>query len=129
MAQNCPLFAVELVNLPNSVPPTTAADQCVAPKAVPWRIGKRGHRLGDPGLDGRYSRRSVAIPAEPLDDVYARAEELAKDHSAKLGTWSMDILHVAPAEILGCCHFLTGDRRQARLVEAVGLNLIWHEGQ
>ncbi len=67
-------------------------------------------------------------PAEPLDDVYARAQELAKDHSATLGTRSMDILHVAAADILRCSHFLTGDRRQARLAEAIGLTLVWFEG-
>jgi len=67
-------------------------------------------------------------PAEPLDDVYTRAEQLATAHSARLGTRSMDILHVAAAEILGCSHFLTGDRRQASLVEAIGLRLVWFEG-
>lgn len=40
----------------------------------------------------------------------------------------MDILHVAAAEILGCSHFLTGDRRQASLVDAIGLRLVWFEG-
>lgn len=66
-------------------------------------------------------------PAEPLDEIYTRAEELAMTHSAQLGTRSMDILHVAAAEYLGCSHFLTGDRRQARLAESIGLNLVWHE--
>ncbi len=66
-------------------------------------------------------------PAEPLDDVYIRAEELAIAHSARLGTRSMDILHVAAAERLGCSDFLTGDRRQARLAEAIGLNLVWYQ--
>ena len=68
-------------------------------------------------------------PAEPLDDVYTRAEQLAEAHSATLGPRSMDILHVAAAEILGCSHFLTGDRRQASLVEAIGLRLVWYEGR
>ncbi len=66
-------------------------------------------------------------PAEPLDEIYTRAEELALAHSATLGTRSMDILHVAAAELLRCSHFLTGDRRQARLAEAMGLNLVWYE--
>jgi len=65
-------------------------------------------------------------PAELLDDVYSRAEVLAADYSARLGTRSMDILHVAAAESLGCSHFLTGDRRQARLAEAINLDLIFY---
>ena len=68
-------------------------------------------------------------PAESLDEVYTRAEALATTHSARLGTRSMDILHVAAAELLGCSHFLTGDRRQARLGEEVGLNLVWYQGR
>lgn len=66
-------------------------------------------------------------PAEPLDEIYARAEALARDHSAALGTRSMDILHVAAAECLHCSHFLSGDRRQARLAEVIGLNLVFYQ--
>ncbi len=68
-------------------------------------------------------------PAEPLDDIYSHAEELAMAHSARLGTRSMDILHVSAAAVLGCSHFLTGDRRQASLVEATGLNLVWYAAE
>lgn len=66
-------------------------------------------------------------PAEPLDEIYIRAEDLARSHSAELGTRSMDILHVAAAEVIGCSHFLTGDKRQARLAAVAGLNLVFHE--
>lgn len=65
-------------------------------------------------------------PAEPLDEVYSRAEALAADFSARLGTRSMDILHVAAAEWLGCSPFMTGDVRQARLAESIGLDLVFH---
>jgi predicted nucleic acid-binding protein len=68
-------------------------------------------------------------PAEPLDEIYTRAEALAREHSATIGTRSMDILHVAAAECLRCSHFLTGDRRQARLVEVIGLNLVFYQAQ
>jgi predicted nucleic acid-binding protein len=68
-------------------------------------------------------------PAEPLDEIYTRAEALAREHSATLGTRSMDILHVAAAECLRCSHFLTGDRRQARLAEVIGLNLVFYQAQ
>lgn len=66
-------------------------------------------------------------PAEPLAEICSRAESLAENHSADLGTRSMDILHVAAAERLNCSHFLTGDRRQARLAEEVGLPLVFHQ--
>jgi predicted nucleic acid-binding protein len=66
-------------------------------------------------------------PAEPLDEIYTRAEALAREHSATLGTRSMDILHVAAAECLACSHFLTGDRRQSRLAELIGLNLVFYK--
>jgi predicted nucleic acid-binding protein len=66
-------------------------------------------------------------PVEPLAAVYSRAESLAQRHSASLGTRSMDILHVAAAEHLDCSHFITGDRRQARLAEAIGLPLSFHQ--
>ncbi len=66
-------------------------------------------------------------PIEPLAAIYSRAESLAENHSAQLGTRSMDILHVAAAEHLKCSHFLTGDRRQARLAEAIGLPLVFYK--
>ncbi len=68
-------------------------------------------------------------PDEPLDEIYNRAETLARDHSATFGTRSMDILHVAAAECLRCSHFLSGDRRQARLAEVIGLNLVFYQAE
>ena len=66
-------------------------------------------------------------PIEPQAEIYSRAESLAERYSAKLGTRAMDILHVAAAEHLDCSHFITGDRRQARLAEAIGLSLVFHQ--
>jgi len=71
--------------------------------------------------------RINVTPVTTLPEIYSRAELLAENHSADLGTRSMDILHVAAAERLNCSHFLTGDRRQARLAEAVGLPLVVHQ--
>jgi predicted nucleic acid-binding protein len=50
-----------------------------------------------------------------------RAAELSRSHSAKLGTRSLDVLHVASALELGLKHFVTYDRRQEQLAQAVGL--------
>ncbi len=66
-------------------------------------------------------------PVEPLAEIYSRAESLAEDNSAQLGTRSMDILHVAAAEYLKCSQFITGDQRQARLAEAIGLPLVFYQ--
>jgi uncharacterized protein len=58
-----------------------------------------------------------------LADVHARAETLARQHAARLGTRTLDILHVAAAVLIGVQAFVTGDRRQASLAEAVGLGV------
>lgn len=62
-------------------------------------------------------------PFESLAEIYSRAESLAEKHSARLGTRSMDILHVAAAENLNASQFITGDKRQAQLADAIGLPL------
>lgn len=53
-----------------------------------------------------------------------RAAELSQSRTPKLGTRSLDVLHVACALELRLRHFLTFDERQARLASAVGLKLI-----
>lgn len=101
-----------------------------------WRLKQFRGELDAAGVDQATEDLTADIraglwhcPAESLDDIYTRAEELARAHSARLGTRSMDILHVAAAERLACSQFLTGDRRQARLAEAIGLNLVWYEAR
>jgi predicted nucleic acid-binding protein len=51
------------------------------------------------------------------------AERLSAMHSEKLGTRSLDILHVAAAVVLGKQEFLTFDQRQAALAKAAGLDV------
>ncbi|MBI3784138.1 MAG: type II toxin-antitoxin system VapC family toxin [Deltaproteobacteria bacterium] len=63
----------------------------------------------------------VAAPA--LAEVTTEAERLGAVHSEKLGTRSLDILHVASAVVLGSTSFLTFDRRQAALARASGLSV------
>jgi predicted nucleic acid-binding protein len=60
-------------------------------------------------------------PAYDLGDVHARAEQLARRHTAALGARSLDILHVAAALALGATRFVTSDRRQASLARAADL--------
>jgi hypothetical protein len=57
----------------------------------------------------------------PLTAVTTEAERLSAMHSEKLGTRSLDILHVASAVVLGMANFLTFDHRQGALAKAAGL--------
>ena len=50
-----------------------------------------------------------------------RAAELSRAHSRKLGTRSLDVLHVASALELEMRFFVTYDKRQEDLARAVGL--------
>jgi predicted nucleic acid-binding protein len=65
----------------------------------------------------------LAVASPTLSDVMTEAERLSAVHSEKLGTRSLDILHVASALVLGSAAFLTLDRRQAALARASGLKV------
>jgi predicted nucleic acid-binding protein len=56
-----------------------------------------------------------------LADIMIEAERLSASHSERLGTRSLDILHVAAALVAGCGQFLTFDKRQSRLAKAAGM--------
>jgi predicted nucleic acid-binding protein len=56
-------------------------------------------------------------------DAFLRVVSLARRHTARYGTRSIDILHVATASALGAEAFLTFDRRQLRLAKAEGLRI------
>lgn len=53
-----------------------------------------------------------------------RASELSRSYSHKLGTRSLDVLHVASAVELEVRTFVTFDRRQQELARAVGLKIV-----
>jgi predicted nucleic acid-binding protein len=53
-----------------------------------------------------------------------RAAELSQTYTAKLGTRSLDVLHVACALELKSRFFLTFDERQQKLCSAVGLRSV-----
>lgn len=64
------------------------------------------------------------IPADvEMADVSREAERLSASYSEKLGTRSLDILHVAAALVLGAREFWTYDQRQAALAKAAGLKV------
>lgn len=64
----------------------------------------------------------VLVPASPtLNELMTEAERLSAQYSEKLGTRSLDILHVAAALTLGREAVLTFDTRQAALARAARL--------
>ncbi|MDQ5981250.1 MAG: uncharacterized protein QG602_4228 [Verrucomicrobiota bacterium] len=50
--------------------------------------------------------------------------ELSEQHTTRIGTRALDVLHVASAMELGARQFLTYDIRQAKLAVACGLKMI-----
>jgi predicted nucleic acid-binding protein len=58
-----------------------------------------------------------------LDSVMIEAERLSASYTEIIGSRSLDVLHVAAALVLGVSEFLTFDKRQAVLAEAVGLKV------
>lgn len=66
----------------------------------------------------------IYYPAAPaLAEVNRRVEILSEDHTARTGTRTLDILHVAQALVLRSTIFLTFDLRQARLAKDAGLRV------
>ncbi len=59
----------------------------------------------------------------PQSSVLIETERLSARHSEKLGTRSLDILHVAMALSVGCQRFLSFDLRQVKLAKATGLKV------
>ena len=76
----------------------------------------------DLNADIRAGRLSLA------DALWRRTLDLAADlserHTARLGTRSLDVLHVATAITLGLKQFVTYDERQGALAKAVGMKVL-----
>lgn len=53
-----------------------------------------------------------------------RAADLGREHTPRLGTRALDVLHVGCALELGLRKFFTFDARQKKLAEAVGLKVV-----
>ena len=57
-----------------------------------------------------------------------QAGEISREHTSRLGCRTLDVIHVATAIQLGLRDFVTFDRRQQQLVQAVGLKLVTPRG-
>ena len=55
--------------------------------------------------------------------VYERAKQIARRRTRRLGTRTLDVLHVASALVLQADTFYTFDRRQRRLAKSEGLTV------
>ena len=76
-----------------------------------------GLLLGDLA-SGVYQREEPSMHL-----VTTEAERLSAGFSGKIGTRSLDILHVASALVLGASEFLTFDKRQMDLAKLAGLRV------
>ena len=68
--------------------------------------------------NGVFAHAPVSTP-----EIYLKARELSDTHSPKIGTRSLDLLHIATALVLGSKEFLTFDDRQAKAAKAEGLKV------
>ncbi len=57
-------------------------------------------------------------------DVLLESLRISKRSSPVIGTRSLDIIHIASADILNCDTFLTNDKRQLSAALAIGLNVM-----
>lgn len=60
---------------------------------------------------------------ELRDTFFERARQLSKLTTAKMGTRTADVLHVAAALELGATHLYSFDQRQRKLAQTVRLKL------
>lgn len=63
------------------------------------------------------------ITPVPASGLFAKSFELADRHSARLGTRSLDLMHVAAALLLKAELFLSFDERQRKAAKAEGLKV------
>ena len=80
------------------------------------------HELREARAAIRADLRNGVLVMTPLPDgIYADCNSLASAWTAKLGTRTLDIIHVASALALKADRFYTFDERQAKLARALGL--------
>lgn len=72
-------------------------------------------------LDEDFARGRLAQADILWRAALDRAADLSKTHTPRLGTRTLDVVHVACAVELRCRRFLTFDDRQRKLAAAAGL--------
>ena len=77
-------------------------------------------RLDEQLEDDLDKGRLVAVTAD-LDTVVAHAVELSRAHAARFLARSLDLMHLAAAQVLECRTFVSADDRQLAVARAAGL--------
>jgi predicted nucleic acid-binding protein len=75
-------------------------------------------------LNDDLDRGRLVLTDVPWRAAFERATELSVVHTPKLGTRTLDVLHVASAMVLNGRVFVTYDERQAALAKAIGLRVL-----
>jgi len=74
-------------------------------------------------VEADLSAGLLDTPSVSLPDLFHRSDALARDHTAQTGARSLDILHVATAQVLVADESVTFDVRQAALANRLGLRV------
>lgn len=56
--------------------------------------------------------------------IYRRADIIARQYTPRFLCRTLDILHIAAAELTGAERIITGDQRQQKLARALGLKVV-----
>ena len=104
-----PFHAAEFAN---------AVAQQIFRRSLSQEAGEGAHRNFEIDRDAGLWR-SAAFP----EGTFRVAASLARTHVIRLGTRTLDSLHVAAALELGAKQFWTFDERQAKLAKAAGLRI------
>lgn len=109
--------------------PYTALHQLEVANAFELLVGsglltrEEGRAIHGHLQDDIEHRRLLPVSLD-LDDVFEAAAGLSREHTAKLLTRSLDLLHVAAAHAVGCATFVSADDRQLAVARASGLETI-----
>ena len=74
-------------------------------------------------IDEAIEGGRLAHVALPWTDTLRKAEQLSADYAERIGSRSVDTLHVAAAMLAGSHRFLSFDKRQRELAKAAGLEV------
>jgi predicted nucleic acid-binding protein len=76
-------------------------------------------QIAEDESDGILVRSSLAD-----SDLYAEARQLSRKFTPEISARSLDILHVAAAQLLGATPFISFDAKQRLLAQKVGIPLL-----
>lgn len=106
--------------------PFTALHQLEVPNAFEMLVGRglltrgEGHAIQRQLQEDLEHQRLSAVSLD-LEQVFIDAARLSREHTAKLRTRSLDLLHVAAAHARGCSSLVSADDRQLAVARASGL--------